>query len=84
MNKPITGQEKLSSAEMNICTKCDDQLNEFDLSEEGHDVNEAKHRMQDCMKTGRIEGNICARVFIASDENFEFLFNDNYSDEEDD
>lgn len=82
MAKSDNGQKKASSVDMNLCTKCDDQLNEFDLSKEGDDLTEAKRRMSDCMETGRIEGNICSRVFIASDDNFDFLFNENYKDEE--
>jgi hypothetical protein len=52
-----------------FCLNCD-EMEDLAVDEEAGSKEAAQKRYQNCQKTGRFEGDICSRVFVADNENF--------------
>lgn len=66
MKKDDDAEQKVT-----FCTECGDKLNEFCFDESATDVEAVKKHMEGCKREGRYKGDMCARVFIADDANFD-------------
>lgn len=54
-----------------FCTECGSSLTDFYLSSEVKDVEKLKEHFKDCCKTGKFKGEMCSKLFIALDFEFE-------------
>ena len=43
-------------------------MDELALSEEAAQLDQIQNRFDNCRKTGRFDGDLCARIFVADDE----------------
>jgi hypothetical protein len=56
-----------------FCTECGEKLDNFCFNDSASDVESVKKHMEGCKREGRYKGDMCARVFIADDNNFDDL-----------
>ena len=59
-----------------FCLNCDD-MDELAFDAENGDVEVANKRFQNCKKTGNFNGDICSRMYVATEGNYsDEQFND--------
>jgi hypothetical protein len=66
-----------------FCTECGDKLDNFCFTDSASDVDAVKKHMEGCKREGRYKGDMCSRMFIADDKNFDQLPSIPKDDEED-
>ena len=70
MDKKHTPDEaaKRRDAERDVrfCLNCND-MDDLATSEEAEDLESLQKRFRNCNETGRFDGDICARLFVADD-----------------
>ncbi len=59
-------QKSLEKLDIKFCTECNEILNEFDISEAANDLNAVKENHDNCKRTGKFKGELCARIFISN------------------
>ncbi|MDT8325678.1 MAG: hypothetical protein RRA94_16305 [Bacteroidota bacterium] len=52
--------------EVRFCLNCND-MDDLATSEEAKDLDQLHERFRNCNETGRFDGDICARIFVAED-----------------
>ena len=52
--------------ELRFCLNCND-MDDLATSEEARDVEQLRRRFNNCRETGRFDGDLCARLFVADD-----------------
>jgi hypothetical protein len=77
MKKDNDGEPKVV-----FCTECGDKLDNFCFTEGADDVDAVKKHMEGCKREGRYKGDVCSRVFIADDKNFDELSSSLKDDED--
>jgi hypothetical protein len=67
----LTDDEKLQLKEKDViyCTECGEDLEIFGCEDGSFDLNSVKLNFEKCKKIGKFKGEICSKLFIAS-ENF--------------
>lgn len=53
-----------------FCTECGKELDEFWLSPDADSVRAVEKRVAECQKTGKFNGVLCSRWFIAEPDSF--------------
>ena len=53
-----------------FCTECGEELDDLAFSPDGDDLEAALERFHKCREKGKFNGDVCARVFIVDEENF--------------
>jgi hypothetical protein len=67
--------------DIKFCTKCQAELDNLAFEPENLDLEKAKARFNKCVDTGRFDGDLCARVFIAQENQFLTIWDeDDYTD----
>lgn len=65
MKKKKSNNEERQSSPVKFCTECGEELEDFSISGQASDGKSAKERFHNCQKSGKFNGDICSRVFIA-------------------
>lgn len=62
--------ERIQKLKMDIkfCTECENDLDEFFLSKKSKDIDAVKANHENCIHTGKFNGDMCSKVFIAKME----------------
>jgi hypothetical protein len=68
MKKIITNSLPRLDEENNVkfCLNCDD-MDDLAVSPEADDLAHLQDRFENCVHTGRFEGDVCSRLFVADD-----------------
>lgn len=65
-----TEKSHISSSEspddVRFCLNCND-MDDLATSEEAGDLGQLRERFRNCKETGRFDGDLCARLFVADD-----------------
>lgn len=75
-NNKVRAVEYFVSNDIQFCTKCQAELDNLSLEPENLNLAKVKARFKNCVKTGKFEGDLCAKVFIAQDNQFIDLWNE--------
>ena len=51
---------------MKFCLNCDD-MDDLAVSEASGQLDELHRRFENCVNTGRFDGDLCSRIFVAED-----------------
>jgi hypothetical protein len=78
MKTDNTGDQKVV-----FCTECGDKLDNFCFTDGATDVDAVKKHMEGCKREGRYKGDMCSRVFIADDKNFDDMPSAETDDDDD-
>lgn len=54
-------------AKVKFCLNCDD-MDDLALSSEADDLAQLQDRFENCVHTGRFDGDVCSRLFVADDD----------------
>lgn len=60
--------DEISVTNKLFCSECEIELEEYDIPNDTEMVKSIKKRHFKCVKEGRFKGELCARLFIASNE----------------
>lgn len=55
-----------------FCTECGEELDDFDFNPQVNDMDAIYERFHGCKEKGKFKGDICSRIFIASQNEDEF------------
>ena len=72
----VRAVEHFVNNDVQFCTKCQVELDNLALEPDNLDLEKVKARFNNCVKTGRFEGDLCARIFIAQENQFIDLWNE--------
>ena len=63
-----TSHETNASTDQDVqfCLNCND-MDDLAVSEEVRDVEQLRRRFNNCKETGRFDGDMCARLYVAED-----------------
>jgi len=50
-----------------FCTECGEQLDEFDMSPVSKDIRAVRANHENCKKSGKYRGEFCSKLFISID-----------------
>jgi hypothetical protein len=70
MNNKLQNNEGLQE-DVKFCTECDEQLDEFCFSDIVGDKEFIKKNHENCRKTGKFKGDVCSKLYIASDNDID-------------
>jgi hypothetical protein len=59
-------EQPLEKLDIQFCTECNEELNEFDLSVNPRNLDALKAHHEHCKATGKFKGEMCAKLFIAA------------------
>lgn len=65
--KRMIQQDSTPEEDVRFCLNCDD-MDDLATSEEAKKIDQIHERFDNCRKTGRFEGDICSRLFVAEDD----------------
>ncbi|HEX2866996.1 MAG TPA: hypothetical protein VHO03_08130 [Ignavibacteriales bacterium] len=65
MRKPNSNNKDGQFSGVKFCTECCEELKNFSMTGKASDGKSAKERFHECQKSGKFQGEICARLFIA-------------------
>jgi hypothetical protein len=51
-----------------FCTECGEKLDDFCFTDDAANIESVRRHHQGCKKTGKFKGEMCSRLFIASDD----------------
>lgn len=51
---------------MKFCLNCDD-MDDLALSDDARNLDDLHRRFENCVQTGRFDGDLCSRIFVAED-----------------
>ncbi|MCZ7555258.1 MAG: hypothetical protein M5R41_02490 [Bacteroidia bacterium] len=54
-------------SKVKFCLNCDD-MDDLALSSEADDLAQLQDRFENCVHTGRFDGDVCSRLFVADDD----------------
>ena len=66
-NKNMTQQNSSPENDVRFCLNCND-MDDLATSEEAKQIDQIHERFDNCRKTGRFDGDLCARLFVAEDD----------------
>jgi len=70
MDKKHTTNQKTeqrdADRDVRFCLNCND-MDDLAVSEEAEDLDQLQKRFQNCNDTGKFDGDMCARLFVADD-----------------
>jgi hypothetical protein len=76
---PEPPMKDLTDAPVKFCLNCDD-MEDLAVSEESKELQKIKDRFRNCNDTGRFQGDVCSRLFVAAEVNDTELFEDDSKD----
>lgn len=59
---------KPKKLDVNFCTECGNDLNNFDFNESGKDKKKVEANWKNCIKTEKFNGDMCSKMFIANED----------------
>jgi hypothetical protein len=65
--QPDTPRQVDDPQDVKFCLNCDD-MDDLAVNDEGKDVDALHRRFDNCVRTGRFDGDMCARLFVADDD----------------
>ena len=76
-NKNSAGySEEPEEDKFSFCTECENELEKFGYDPDEIDLTKVRSRFNNCVKIGKFKGDICARLFIAHDEDLSGLWDE--------
>lgn len=60
-------KEKALKNDVTVCSECGEELELFGISNSDIDLKVINERYKSCKEKGKFKGDLCARVFIASE-----------------
>ncbi|MFZ1729922.1 MAG: hypothetical protein WBQ23_00945 [Bacteroidota bacterium] len=64
--QPLHTQYPVSPGEIDFCLNCND-MDDLAISEEAKDLEQLQSRFSVCKESGKFDGYLCARLFVAED-----------------
>lgn len=75
--KKIDDLKVISNPENKIfCTECGAELDEFSFTDKAKDINLVKENFNRCKTIGKFKGEMCSKLFIATDDEPDNEFSD--------
>ncbi len=71
--------KNLDDAPVKFCLNCDD-MDDLAVSDESRELDRIKDRFRNCNDTGRFQGDVCSRLFVATEQDDSELFADDSKD----
>jgi hypothetical protein len=68
MKKKSLPDDEFSKLDVQFCTECQKDLDNFFLSEKSKDIKEVKANHENCKQIGKFKGEMCSKIFIAKME----------------
>jgi|GEM_PF-1038438 len=68
LNKPLPESIAKLKLDIQFCTECEKDLDNFFLSKRSKDVKAVKDNHENCKNTGKFNGEMCSKLFIAKFE----------------
>jgi hypothetical protein len=70
---PDPPMKDLTDSTVKFCLNCDD-MDDLAVSLDETDLDDVKARFRNCNETGRFQGDVCSRMFVATDVEDTALF----------
>ena len=67
-------REKLLKQKVIFCTECGTELDNYCFTRGSNDIEAIKMNLAQCKKIGKFAGEFCSKLFIAGDENLDYMF----------
>jgi hypothetical protein len=68
-------REKLLKQKVIFCTECGAELENYCFTMDSNDIEAIKMNLAQCKKHGKFTGEFCSKLFIAGNENLDYMFN---------
>ena len=66
MKKTKTKKQDPLNEDVQFCTECGSELDEFCFTDKATDKDFLKKNHENCIKTGKFKGDVCSRIYISS------------------
>ena len=77
MKKKKTKKQNPLNEDVQFCTECGSELDEFCFTSQATDKEFLKRNHENCIKIGKFKGDVCSRIYIAMDNGIDdFVLNE--------
>jgi hypothetical protein len=74
MHKNKTKKQNPLNEDVQFCTECGSELDEFCFKDQAANKEFLKRNHENCIKIGKFKGDVCSRLYIASDNDIDEIF----------